>query len=245
VATPPLSREKHAEIIRLTRMKWPIQKIADAIGVGTGTVHNYKNRPLPETHEMSTVEGNQWNISLPQTRIQTLEQLIEHCKIDLEVWEVERFVANKYETSAKNEKDEIVVTPMFQVKATLKRKVGVSDARQEIEQLKALAKSQMPKPTPIQRPAAATGYMLEMNIPDAHFGKLAWGEETGDANYDTKIADALFQEAYETLFSRTAHIPMYDEILIIVGNDFFQTERGHVCLQTDATRRPLWWAATE
>jgi hypothetical protein len=225
VATPPLSREKHAEIIRLTRMKWPIQKIADAIGVGTGTVHNYKDRPLPETHEMSTVEGNQWNISIPQTRIQTLEQLIEHCKIDLNVWEVERFTCNKWEastTTGEGDDRKVVTTPMFQVKATCKRKVEVATAREEIEALKEKAKNYMPAAPKVVKPKTS-GYMLEVNIPDAHFGKLAWGEETGWENYDTKIADELFERAFETLLARTSGYE-YDEALFILGNDYFQTD---------------------
>src|SRR6185369_6487639 len=30
--------------------------------------------------------------------------------------------------------------------------------------------------------------MLEMQIVDLHMGKMAWAEETGESNYDTKIA---------------------------------------------------------
>jgi hypothetical protein len=221
MATPALSREKHAEIIRLTRMGWPQQKVAEAVGVGLGTVSNYKDKPLPETHEMNVVEGSKWTISLPKTRICTLEQLIVNCKIDLTIWEVERFVCNKWEMAGKEGYD-VIVQDLYQVKATLKKKENIVAAIEEIERLKEKAKNYAPKPPKIVKPTNK-GYMLEVNIPDAHFGKLAWGEETGWENYDTKIADELFERAFETLLARTSGYE-FEEALFILGNDYFQTD---------------------
>ena len=33
--------------------------------------------------------------------IHTLDQLLEYCQVDLTIWEVERFVVNKWEVGAK------------------------------------------------------------------------------------------------------------------------------------------------
>jgi len=74
---------------------------------------------LKEINEM-TEDG--WTISLPRTRIHTLEQLIEVFQIDLEKWEVERWVANKWEMGYKNEVGEPGTEPLYQVKAFLRRK---------------------------------------------------------------------------------------------------------------------------
>jgi len=49
-------------------------------------------------------------------------------------------------------------------------------------------------------------YLLEINVPDLHLGKLAWGEETGDADYDTEIAQQVFREAVEELLSDYNHL---------------------------------------
>ena len=61
------------------------------------------NKPVkalpPEPTETNKMTENTWEISIPKTPIHTLEQLIEHCKVDLEIWEVERFIVNKWEVA--------------------------------------------------------------------------------------------------------------------------------------------------
>src|SRR3990167_4029999 len=34
----------------------------------------------PETGEQHDISGNSWNVSIPRTRIHTLEQLLEYCE---------------------------------------------------------------------------------------------------------------------------------------------------------------------
>jgi len=58
-------------------------------------------------------------------RIKTLEDLIKACDIDLNVWEVERHVINKWEVGAKGNVG-LHVEPLFQVKAWLIRKEPVA-----------------------------------------------------------------------------------------------------------------------
>jgi len=55
-------------------------------------------------------------------RITTLEQLLVFCRVDLDVWRVERHVVNKWEVGAKAPNGQVVVTPLFQVKAWLVRR---------------------------------------------------------------------------------------------------------------------------
>src|ERR1039458_5231057 len=43
---------------------------------------------VPEKQELT---GDKWDISLPKTRIHTLPELLEYCKVDLAVWTVEKF----------------------------------------------------------------------------------------------------------------------------------------------------------
>ncbi len=38
---------------------------------------------------------------MPSTRISSLDELVAHCKIDLQVWAVERWICNKWEMAAK------------------------------------------------------------------------------------------------------------------------------------------------
>jgi len=179
-------------------------------------------KELKETNEIS---GDMWTVVLPKTRIHTLEQLIAFCKIDLSIWEVERFIANKWEmpyTIGTDDNKTADVEPVFQIKAFLRKKPSIIAAKKEIEALKQLAKQHAPTPFLISKPNNA-GMMLEVNITDHHFGKLAWGLETGHANYDVKIAAQVFNRALETILQR-ASSHKYEEIWFVVGNDLFNSD---------------------
>ncbi len=80
------------------------------------------NAEKPTLTETSEVTGDKWTLTLPKTNIHTLEELIAYCKIDLNVWHVDRFVANKWEMGYKNEDDKAKSLPLFQIKAFLSRK---------------------------------------------------------------------------------------------------------------------------
>jgi len=183
-----------------------------------------KNPPV--LTESNTVKGDTWEIALPKSRIHTLEQLIEYFQIDLTLWEVERFVANKWEmgyTSGPKVTKTAAVEQLFQVKAFLKRKKNIADAQKEIAALLALAKDQIKSPKEIKRHSGKKGGMLEINLTDHHFGKLAWQLETLAANYDVKIATAVFHRALSALLDRSPY-GVYEEIWFIVGNDLFNAD---------------------
>jgi hypothetical protein len=83
-------------------------------------------KPTAELKETNEISGDKWIITLPKTRIHTLEQLIEYFKIDLNVWEVERWIANKWEMGYKDALDVAHAEELYQVKAYLKRKIFAS-----------------------------------------------------------------------------------------------------------------------
>lgn len=174
-----------------------------------------------ETNEIS---GDSWTITLPRTRIHTLEELLDYCKVDLAIWDVDHFVVNKWEVAAKDASKTLQVEPLYQVKAWLKKKVHIVAAKRELEILKEIAKKSAPAPEPVKRPVArANGNILEINIPDIHFGKLAWHLETGYQNYDRGIAEEVYKRALENLLDRVSHFK-FDEVLFIVGNDLFNSD---------------------
>jgi len=208
-----------------------------------------------ETRLAETIKTDDKSLefSLPGTTIHTLEQLVEKFKVDLSVWEVERFIANKWEVvmkpaaytelftvqtatkegTVKNtvplwQRDKENVDPLhrslYQVKAFFKKRVEVVDAKNELEGLKELAKKNAPKPLTVKLVGSPNGNMLEVNLPDPHFGKLAWGAETGGANYDTKIAVDVYRRAVQALLERTASYGLFEEILFVVGNDLLNSD---------------------
>ncbi|HWR49909.1 MAG TPA: hypothetical protein VN428_02310 [Bryobacteraceae bacterium] len=157
-------------------------------------------------------------------RIKTLDDLIRVCEIDTDEWEVEKWIANKWEVGAKDAAKRIQVEPLFQVKAWLKRKVAVVFAQNEINALREKAKGYAPRyPAIIFRGLRQSGNLIECAIYDPHFGKLAWAKETGWADYDTDIAKATFEAALTALLSRTKNYGA-ERILLTLGNDLQNTD---------------------
>ena len=180
----------------------------------------------PVMQEASEVDGNKWSISLPQTRIHTLDDLIDFFEIDLSIWEVKKFIANKWEVGSKNKADDLVIAPLYQVKAWLEKKVEIVDAKAEIESLKKSALEEVKRiPIVIRKADKSSGNLLEIDIADHHFGKLAWAAETGNQNYDTKIATKLFKKAFQTILTRVSALT-FDEIWFVVGNDLLNSDNA-------------------
>lgn len=165
-------------------------------------------------------------ISLPKTRINTLEQLIDQFEIDTSKWEVERFVANKWEVGVNDGTGKVNVEPLFQVKAFLKTRLITKLARQEIELLKKHALIEVPKMNlmgprgPIVRDNE--GNMLEVSFNDHHFGKLAWGEETGSADYDTSIASEIMDDAASKIVGRCRE--PFSRVNFVIGHDLLNID---------------------
>jgi hypothetical protein len=194
-----------------------------------GTFTEFYNAAFPEEvttsteSETNTFEGDRWVVSIPKTPIHTLEELLEYCKVDLGIWEVERFVVNKWEMGYKDPTGFAQTKPLFQVKATLIKRKAIVDARAEIERLKEEAKKSAPLPKYTYVRSRNSGNMLEVNIPDTHFGKMAWAKETLDRSYDTPIAQQTFLRSLSTLIDRCSGYT-FDQVLFVVGNDLLNSD---------------------
>jgi len=169
-------------------------------------------------------------IFLDKTTIHTLPELLEYCEVDLSIWAVERFVVNKWSMGyATGPKDDRVAhaKDLYQVKATLVKRKEIVDARKEIEALKTEFKAELAKTVKLRRIYRTrdytTGNMLEINIPDSHFGKMSWGAETGDRPYDTPIAAETFLRALQNLIELSKGFE-YDKVLFVVGNDLLNSD---------------------
>ncbi len=168
--------------------------------------------------------GDKWNISLKETRIHTLEQLIEFFEVNTSKWEVERFICNSWEVGAKDKDGQLRTSPLYQVKATFKRvsSINIEGLKKAVEEVR---KEFFSKPFSFSRsftPIANEETALEVSVYDAHFGKLAWSDETGWGNYDTSIATAGYEKAVDTILSRC---PIgFSKIVYVVGNDILNSD---------------------
>jgi predicted phosphodiesterase len=165
------------------------------------------------------------------SNIRTLEDLIDVCKIDLNIWEIERYIVNKWEVAAKGLDGVMKHSPLYQVKAWLKKK-EVTKAKEVIEFFK---KELLALPRPVKTKNASGKYVYEISIPDLHLSKLCWGKETGYEDYDIKIASNLFKEAMHYLVSKV-EVNTLDKIVLPIGNDFFNSE-GLSGMTTKGTRQ--------
>jgi len=205
---------------------WSARKIAKELGLHNTTVLRYlsgeRDRQVPEQTMGSDINGDAWAISLPRTRIHTLEELIEFCKIDLGLWEVERFIANKWEVAAKigaGEDSRLEVEPLYQIKAFLRKRKDAEAARDLAEEFIAKTEKYAPKKFPaiIQR-NPDSGVMAEFAVMDHHFGAHIWGKETGGADYDLTIQAKCYRDAFTALIPRMrGYRP--EIALLVVGND--------------------------
>jgi hypothetical protein len=179
------------------------------------SVKDTNNVVFSENKKGATIETTR------SSRIKTIDDLIDHCKIDLNVWEIERYVVNKWEVGS-NVDGQIIVEPLFQIKAYLKRLKQQFDYKRIRNEFIKDAKRFAPNYKTFEYKKIANGHLLEINIFDLHFGKLCWGLETGD-NYDTKIARKRFLNAISAIISRSKG---YDikKILFPIGNDFFNSD---------------------
>lgn len=200
--------------------------------------------PAQFTREKNVITGDSWDIELPKTTIHTLDQLVSHCKVDLNVWEVERFVVNKWEVVMKpaaytelfvtkdgreipmwqrgEENTDPLHEPLYQVKAFLKKKNLQILVRAELEALKEEFKKQRPPVAYLHDNLPTNGLMLEVAIFDLHFGKQSWPAETLDKPYDIKIAEAMFFRALDKIIERSSGFK-YEKVLFVVGQDLLHS----------------------
>ena len=97
----------------------------------------------------------------------------------------------------------------------LLRDILLSDIKQEVSEISKVIK--YPK---YSKPV--DGYMLEIEMPDLHLGKLTWGEESGeDGNleYQKEIAVKVVRE----LLSVANSYPI-EKVLFPIGHDFFNVD---------------------
>lgn len=167
--------------------------------------------------EIST-DGDIQVITAKSKTIRTLAGALKSAKVDLKIWDVERHTINKWDVTAKLKNSKLAVAENWQVKIWLKRKLPkpITDALDELYKRQKNWKPFVCK----KRPSITKGrHMLELDLFDAHFGKLAWGLETG-TDYDLKSSKLVYGHAADDLMQRASGYNI-ERILIPVGNDFF------------------------
>lgn len=166
--------------------------------------------------------------------IKTLDEALEDAKVDLGRWVVDHWVRNSWGTSMKVhddvtdretgmvlKKEKVRVVTNYQVKVWLKPKIEEPLEKVIKGLIRDIPKLEIPKFF-ISKPKKS-GYALEMDLFDAHIGKLAWGRETMQGDQDTKIAARKFEAAGEKLLNYSSSFPI-EKIFFIIGQDYLHVE---------------------
>lgn len=175
-------------------------------------------------------------IEVNSLTIHTLEQALEVADIDLSKWEIISTKVNSWQVTIKNPSNKPEQKTNYQVSIKLRPKV-FEPFEIAMEQL--LERFPTRDPLSIVVPVAEGEFMFELALYDAHFGKLAWAKETGQQDYDIKIAERVFADAARRLLSYAKAFKIA-KILFPVGQDFFHAEnftattpKGHNILDVD------------
>lgn len=181
------------------------------------------NLVLPESFESNGDNAVQTRVV--DARIKTLDDLIRVFEIDTNIWEVERFIANKWEMGSVNKQTGETNPPveLYQVKAwlkakTLREKTLVKLAASLLEDIREEVRS---APAIIIPKFDDKGeWLFEFSPFDLHMGKLAWADETV-THYDINIASDLFNASLDFLLERALRLTngRLDRALCVFGND--------------------------
>lgn len=197
---------------------------------------------LPESKGAHmSFNGDRGEIDLVDESPRTLEELLQACKVDLNIWEVEKYVVNKWEMGRSNKQVNLTWSngkaegfvqdnggirkaPLWQVKAWLRRKVEASTLNQMLEHFAAQAAQHAPQRFVYTTPKATKAdscYVL--NIQDLHLAKLAWSQETGHSDWDIKIAEEAYRNSVAELMSKVPQ-ERVEEVVLIIGSDMLQVD---------------------
>jgi len=175
-----------------------------------------KSEPENKSQFVEAADGTA-TLSLQTNKpIRTLEDLMRVGEVDRNIWRVKKWTLNKWEMGYYDPKSETAKTkPLFQVKAELERIAAkwLTDAEPLL--FRSLRNAPLPKTVKRKSPERA----LELALFDTHLGKYAWGDETG-TNQDTDLQARIFANAVGDLLNAAGD--GYEQIVIPIGNDFFQ-----------------------
>lgn len=173
--------------------------------------------------------------------IKTLEELIVKCKIDTNIWNIDKYVQNfwagNYQVKAFLSKKQIDTDLVAQKELLLEelRKASPTNINETIDirqykvsgptGIKIVDKKELDR---IIDEASQMGIILEKNqllelaVFDLHLGKLSWKGETGE-DYDLDIAVKRYKDCIWELIHRVQWSKI-DRILLPLGNDMIHID---------------------
>lgn len=193
-------------------------------------ISNFKNSPVESTNLKNFLsekvtkneKKNSCEVNITTTAIMNKDDAIKVGKIDLNIWEVDRFKQTTSSITVKNEHGEPEYRNNFHIKLFLKKRSDgdlYSPIKNLIDNIGDIKLNFKIDPTKKSNDEFAG----EIALYDTHFGKFAWGKETMQGNWDNDIAKRVYLKGCEGGLN---HITRYNpsKIFFVLGNDFMHAE---------------------
>lgn len=177
------------------------------------------------------------NIVCASRRMLTKEEVIKQFKINLDEWEIDSFKVKTSEGYRKdrkvkwqvkdgtvtegdvNDSGKMLIVPLYHIEVRFKKKVEEIELRDIKDAIIKEMKRFAPKYKKIKFNKIKDKFLLEPDMPDIHYGKLAWSEESGE-DFDIKIAEELALDSLQSLLNQSSVYSIH-KILFPIGNDYF------------------------
>jgi transposase-like protein len=246
-----LAKQLTPEQVDIVRRVWEAggsyREAARRAGCGASTIGAYFPRwrrdkggdaapePIPDPvvdSEITESGDSRTVVKKSRREIRTLEDAVAFAEVDESVWRVKSWGCTAWEQGIKKQAfdaegkrlpDEFERNTLWRVSLKLERVVSkpLADASELFFERLAQKAPRWSRPNPVPR-KTTSGVLAEINIPDLHLGKLCWAPEVGE-NYDLKIAERVFTEAVEDLWSRVERYDV-EEVVFLMGSDHFHVD---------------------
>lgn len=130
-------------------------------------------------------------------------------------WKVVLFTSNVWQSQVKGGNK----IALWQSKLTVKPNANGVDIESAVKHFEMLDRKGV---NPVPMVLQTGNRMAEVNISDAHLGKLCWHGDTPE-DYDSKIAKQVFNSVIGEISMRLSILPI-EEILFVWANDFFNSD---------------------
>lgn len=181
-------------------------------------------------------DGETIFISYVTDHVPTTEEVAKLYQVNLDEWEIKSFETTDWQMGRADRQKDLIYTDgkaegftkdsgqinrvwLHRINVRFIRKTQEIRAKNVLHELVVEAKAFAPKYPKINYPKLKEGMLYEISIPDIHFGRLTWHEESGE-DYDVKIAESAVNKVLDELLGCTRGYPI-SRILLPIGNDFF------------------------
>ena len=225
--------------LRHSTVQGYIQRIKEeTLGIkGTGDEPRHSATP-PSIGSHFSQKGNQAQATITDPKIRTLDDLVEACSVDLDIWECTHFDIKCWEMGRKAKSTDMVfregvasgmtkdtgkihVQLLFSVVAKFQRRKEKTCEEFAEYFRDCLSTLTMPTWTCKSHYVDAEN-TLELMIPDLHVGQYSWGEETRSGDYNVEIACQLLRASVRDMVTEAG--PRIKRIAFPIGNDFFNVD---------------------